>query len=58
MITEISENQQTTLPCQINYRFFMILTIYNGTPPLLFTWHELDSTAEKTHPRVKTDQPT
>jgi len=35
----------------------MFLTIFNGSSPLLF-WHELDSTPEETHTRVKTDQQT
>ena len=26
--------------------------IYNGSPPLFSFWHESDSTATKTHPRV------
>ena len=34
------------------YRLFTALTIYNGSPPLFFFWHESDSTAKKTHPRV------
>ena len=56
---EISENQQTTLPCQIDYRFFMILTIYiKRNSAIVVFWHELDSTAEKTHPRGTTDQQT
>ena len=38
----------------------MILTIYNGSPPLWFNvfWQKLDSTAEKTHLRVTTNQQT
>ena len=31
----------------------MIVTIFNVSLPLLFFWHKLDSTAEKTHPQVK-----
>ena len=35
----------------------MILTIYNGKSDIVVLWHiELNSTAEKTHPRVTTDQ--
>ena len=35
----------------------MILTIYNGGPPLLFFFlYEFTSVAEKIHPRVTTDQ--
>ena len=36
------------------YQSLMILTICNGSPPLLFL-AKLDITAEKTHPRVTTD---
>ena len=35
--------------------FFMILTIYNGSPPL-FCFGMLESTAEKTHWRVAIDE--
>ena len=37
---------------------FLDLTIYNGSPPMLFFWHKLDSTVEETRPRVATDQHT
>ena len=37
---------------------FYGLTIYNGSPPLLFFGMSLNSTAKKTHPRVTTDQQT
>ena len=40
------------------YRFFMILTIYNGKSYIVVYWHKLNSTAEKTRPRVTTDQQT
>ena len=49
------------LNCNVSnhyYWFFMILTIYNGSPPILFFWHKLDSAAKKTHPRVTTNQQT
>ena len=38
----------------------MILTIYNGKSDIVvvFFWHQLNSTAEKTHPRITTDQQT
>ena len=41
------------------YRFFMILSIYNGSPPFEVVFcHKLESTAEKTRARVTTDQQT
>ena len=42
------------------YRFVVILTIYNGKSDIVvvFFWHQLNSTAEKTHPRITTDQQT
>ena len=39
----------------------MILTIYNGKSDIVVVvvfWHQLNSTAEKTHPRITTDQQT
>ena len=36
----------------------MILTIYNGKSDIVVFWHKLNITAEKTHPRVTTDQQT
>ena len=36
----------------------MILTIYNGKSYIVVYWHKLNSTAEKTRPRVTTDQQT
>ena len=40
------------------YRFFMILPIYNAKSDIVVFGHKLNSTAEKTHPRVTTDQQT
>ena len=40
------------------YRFFMILTISDGKSDIVFFWPKLNSTAEKTHARVTTDQQT
>ena len=42
------------------YRFFIILTIYNGNSDIDVFWHKLNtySTAEKIHPLVTTDQQT
>ena len=37
------------------YAFFMILTIFNGKSDIVVFRYTLISTAEKTHPRVKTD---
>ena len=36
----------------------MILTIYNGKSDIIVFWDKLNSTAEKTHPRVTIDQQT
>ena len=41
------------------YRFFMILSIYNGSPPFEVVFcRKLETTSEKTRARVTTDQQT